>query len=128
MKILVVDDDQMIREMVKVALTKAGYEIELAENGEEAIEILQHKNYDMVITDLVMPKKDGVALMSHIQKQDLNIPVLVISGGVEGHAKDFINYSGYFADDTLTKPFTDTLLLQAVEKLAANACVKDLLY
>jgi DNA-binding response OmpR family regulator len=73
-KILVVDDDASIRMMARTVLGRAGYEVETARNGSEAISLIAENDYDVVLLDAVMPKLDGLAVVAQLQKE--NSPVL----------------------------------------------------
>ena len=69
-KILVVDDEKVIREILCEFLTLEGFEVDSVSNGSEAISRLRIRNYDMVISDLKMPKKSGLELLATIQEED----------------------------------------------------------
>lgn len=68
-RLLVVDDDAAIRKLVSTFLVRCGYEVELAEDGEEAIESLREGSYDAVITDLMMPRVDGIGVVNFIARE-----------------------------------------------------------
>jgi two-component system, chemotaxis family, sensor kinase CheA len=83
-KILIVDDEEINRLLLKTYLLKSNFEVVIAFNGEEALQLLKEdKNIDYVLTDIMMPKMNGVELLEHIKKnEDLqHIPVVAISAG-----------------------------------------------
>jgi two-component system response regulator PilR (NtrC family) len=67
-KILVVDDEESIREFLEIMLRKEGYEITLAEDGQKAKELLQKKSFDMIISDLQMPNMTGIELLKYVRQ------------------------------------------------------------
>lgn len=118
MKLLVVDDNEYIQELVKYFLREKDYEIQFASDVKGAIALLEEQNdFSLVITDIVMPGADGTKLAQHVKEKYSSIPVLAITGGVENAVKDFKNYADMFADETLTKPFKPEELVEAIERL-----------
>ncbi|MGD9158366.1 MAG: response regulator [Desulfobacteraceae bacterium] len=99
-KILIVDDEKSMRTSLALALRSPSYETSQVENGLEAIECLRNTSYDLLITDYVMPKMDGLQLMKRIKKQYPSLPVLVISG--DAPVQKFIEAG---ASGFLQKPF-----------------------
>lgn len=79
--ILIVDDEEMIRMVLQQLLTKEGYHVLQAEDGDGAVSVCHGQHVDLIITDLVMPKKNGIDLIMEIKKKQGNIPVIAISGG-----------------------------------------------
>ena len=80
-QILVVDDEDMLRAMLKQALTKDGHTVLEARNGLEALDVAKQNEIDLIITDLVMPEKNGLDLIMGLKNLKKNAPVLAISGG-----------------------------------------------
>ncbi len=132
MRILAVDDDQLTLKALQLILEPADHELTTCENGMEAMDMLDSQNFDIVITDLIMPVKNGIALIEHIKKLDTPVPVLAISSNISkdnednANADDFTNYASYFANDTLSKPFNKTELLSVVERLYNNRIASTL--
>lgn len=81
MKILIAEDDKFLASAYKVKLTKAGFEVQIAVNGEEALEILEEFTPDVILLDLIMPVKDGFTTLSELKANDKykSIPVIVAS-------------------------------------------------
>ena len=113
-KILVVEDDKFLSSAYKAKLTKAGFEVVMALDGEEATTALTTFTPDIILLDLIMPKKDGFAVLQEIKASDKwkNIPVIVASNlgqkedidrGMALGAKDFIIKSDLSLDDLIKK-------------------------
>jgi CheY-like chemotaxis protein len=127
-KILIVDDELDVRDSVKCVLDLAGYEVLTADNATDALEQLGHTPMDLVITDIIMPKMNGVQAIQSIRDKFPLVRIVAISGGgnfgVAGYQPAAIATNAYLrsaeeagAHMVLTKPFEVEDLLQAVEKL-----------
>ena len=101
-RILVVDDEAGIRKVARDALERAGHEVETAVDGEDALGVLEEKEYALVITDLNMPRLDGQALVRRIREKS-DVPILVLTVRQEEREKVRLLDEG--ADDYVTKPF-----------------------
>ena len=102
-KILVVDDEQAVRDLLVKTLTMADYEVDTAEDGAAALDRLKSSDYDLLITDLKMPGMDGLSVIRQARQQSMVLPIIIITGySTEASAIEAINLgvSGY-----LTKPF-----------------------
>jgi CheY-like chemotaxis protein len=120
--ILVVDDDASIQELLRIILTKNGYLVHQATDGEEAIVKFMEVEPDLVISDISMPKGDGfnVAIIIRSKQQDgPRVPILLISAFYDDHA-NVQNAERCGADGFLSKPFTQKELIDAVEGLLEN--------
>ena len=126
--ILIIDDEKDVRVVLKEVLRRAGYDVTLAANGREGLEKLAADGADMVITDVIMPGIDGVAMVQQIHEARPDMPIIVISGGGNVAPMDYepgaISTSAYLAsatiagaNRTLTKPFERQELLDAVRAL-----------
>ena len=117
-KILLVDDDALVRDSLAIALEGAGYEVVTAVNGDEGLEALGHQAFDAVILDMLMPEREGIEPIREIRKSIQTLPVLAISGGDKTGWTDFLRMASILgATDTLAKPFTASELLSRVEGL-----------
>ena len=116
MKILVVDDDEIARSMVKMILTKEKHEVVLAENGEQALEVLRQGGIRLVISDWNMPKMDGIDLCQQVRKAShLGYIYLIMATSRETKDDMLVGlWSG--ADDFVTKPIDGTELILRVRK------------
>jgi two-component system response regulator PilR (NtrC family) len=102
-RILVVDDEQSIREFLDIMLRKEGYEVTLAEDGEQASDLLKKKSFDMIISDLQMPKMTGLELLKFAKDNYPNVTFLMITAfGTTETAVEAMKMGAY---DYLTKPF-----------------------
>ncbi len=121
--ILIVDDDKSIQELLRIILTKNGYNVHQATDGEEAILKYLEIRPDLVISDISMPKGDGfnVAIIIRSKERDgLRVPILLISAFYDDHA-NLENAERCGADAFLPKPFTQKQLIGAVEELLENS-------
>jgi len=127
-RILVIDDERDVRDSVKCVLDLAGYEVLTAENVTEALEQLQRTPMDLVITDIIMPKMNGVQAIESIRRAFPMVRIVAISGGgnfgVAGYQPTAIATNAYLrsaeeagAHVVLTKPFEFDDLIEVVEKL-----------
>ena len=114
-RILVVDDEESIRDLLRLVLTGEGYSVVTANDGEEAIEHLEAQRFDLVITDLVMPKVNGIEVLRAAKRIDSNFPVIVITGYPSVETVTELVRLG--AGDYLTKPFNVDVVLVTVAKL-----------
>ncbi len=113
-KILVVDDEESLRVVIRNALRQKGYHVETAEEGKKASVLLAENQYDLVLLDIRMPGLDGFALLEGILKKPLPPPVIMITA--EDTMKNAINAMKKGAFDYLTKPFDIDELEILVEK------------
>jgi two-component system KDP operon response regulator KdpE len=113
-RILVVDDEAGIRKVVRDGLERAGHEVETAADGQEALSFLEEKVFDLVVTDLTMPRKGGLELVREIRRVSA-VPILVLTVRQEEREKVRLLDAG--ADDYVTKPFGVEELLARVRAL-----------
>ncbi|MDA7026384.1 response regulator transcription factor [Bacillus sp. CLL-7-23] len=102
-RILLVEDDHSISEVIHHYLTKEDFQVELAFDGEEGIRLFQHNSYDLILLDLMLPKLNGIDFLKLIREQS-NIPVLIISAK-DGEVEKALGL-GFGADDYIAKPFS----------------------
>ncbi|MCR8746982.1 response regulator transcription factor [Romboutsia lituseburensis] len=114
MRILVVEDDLAIRDLIDINLTIAGYDVMVAQDGEEAKEIFDKNNVDAVLLDVMLPKIDGFELIEHIKKKD--VPVIFITA--KSSVADRVKGLKLGADDYIVKPFESIELLARIEAVA----------
>jgi DNA-binding response OmpR family regulator len=116
--ILVVDDDQNIRELISVNLIAAGYSVTIAADGKEAMEKISATIPDLIILDIMMPEVDGWELCKWVRDDPLfqNVKILMLTA--KGSSRDkLIGREIFRADDYMTKPFEIGLLQQTVSRL-----------
>jgi len=112
-KILVVDDEESIREIMEINLVKLGYDPEFAKNAKEALEILENEKFPLILTDLRMPEMDGIELCLRIRERDLETLIYAFSGGFTELDSDQIEKMGF--DGLLCKPVKFEVVERAIE-------------
>lgn len=119
--ILVVDDEPEVREIVLTILRLAGYEVAGAEHGGEALRELEQRSYDVVITDLLMPDKDGVETIREVRKRFPQLRIIAMSGGGHVAKESYLKMAQVFgANALLAKPFSRDELLRTVATVLAT--------
>ncbi|WP_027438016.1 response regulator transcription factor [Lachnospira multipara] len=118
-KVLVVDDESRMRKLVGDFLTKAGYEVIEAENGEEAVDIFyEKKDISLIILDVMMPKMDGWETCKMIRKNS-KVPIIMLTA--KGEEKDELQGFEVGADEYISKPFSPKILTARVDALIRRA-------
>lgn len=110
-RILIADDEEAIRMLLATALEIYDYEIDIVENGLEAINNIYKRSYDLIITDYMMPEMDGLELTKRIRSEYPSIPILIVTGNGPEH--DFLKSGATFY---LEKPFS-ILEIQNIVKI-----------
>ncbi len=118
-RILIVEDDDQLRDMLAQLLEGENYEVITSINGEEAMRILALHQVDLIITDIIMPEKDGVGLIMDLRKDYPNLQIIATSGGARHiDPQDPLHIAKKLgAHYTVTKPFKLNDLLGAVREL-----------
>lgn len=111
-KILVVDDEELMREMIKKYAKYEGHEVYEAVNGFEAVDMVETQDFDIVIMDVMMPELDGFSAVRKI-REDKNIPVIMVSA--RGEEYDRIHGFEVGADDYVVKPFSVKELMMRIQ-------------
>ena len=110
-KVLVIEDDKNLGKVLTDYLTSKNYLVQLAEDGEIGFDFFTNNDYDIIILDVMMPKKDGFSLAKDIRKMNKDIPILFLTA--KSHKENIIKAFNLGADDYLTKPFSiEELLLR----------------
>ena len=116
--ILVVEDSEDLRYIVKDILQRAGHQVSEACDGSEVSDILTGDPIDLVITDILMPEQEGISTILQIRRNNPNIKIIGMSGGGKGGAEHYLEMAREFgADATMQKPFKKAQLLQLVDEL-----------
>lgn len=110
-KILVVEDEEPISNLIRMNLTKAGYQCRCAFDGKEAADIMAEGSFDLVLLDIMLPYIDGYELMEYAKSMDIPVIFITAMGTVENRVKGLKKG----ADDYITKPFEIVELLARVE-------------
>jgi two-component system response regulator PilR (NtrC family) len=117
--ILVVDDEEAMREFLTVLLEKQGYRVMAAADGEQALGLIAHQSPNLVISDVRMPKMDGIGLLTGIRKTDPHLPVIMMTAYASMDST--IQAMRLGADDYITKPFRIDEIRLVVEKALVKA-------
>jgi DNA-binding NtrC family response regulator len=113
----VVDDEEQIRTMLTQMLELEGYQVCTAENGEQGLEMVGQHAFDLVITDMIMPVKDGLKFIMELMRDYPDLKIMAISGGGAIKAERYLTMAGYLGNiATLEKPFKREVLLELVRK------------
>ncbi|MBX3745210.1 MAG: response regulator [Verrucomicrobiae bacterium] len=119
--ILLVDDDNDFRETLGRVLARAGYEVRQATNGREAVASYREAPSDLVITDLIMPEREGIETILELRRLQPEVRVIAISGGGRVGPGDYLRMAQSLgAQRTLSKPFPSDQLLKAIEEVLAG--------
>ena len=116
-RVLVIDDDDSLRQIVSETLEAEGYEVLQASNGRIGIDLFRAAPADLVITDIIMPVHEGVGTIIELRKEYPDLKIIAMSGGALAGAVDYLELAEKLgASATLTKPFRQERLLAAVRK------------
>ena len=120
-KILVIEDEQAVREMLFYALNKADFEVREAANGEIALDILKKYNIDLILLDWMLPGQAGIEISKKLRSmpETKNIPIIMLTAKSEESDKIMGLDSG--ADDYVTKPFSPNELIARIKALLRRA-------
>jgi DNA-binding response OmpR family regulator len=120
--VLVIDDEQLIRLQVRAALEQDGFVVHEAANGNEGLTRIAVTAPDVVITDILMPDKEGIETILELRRHYPSIRIIAISGGGRTGNKDFLRTAKHLgADRTLAKPFALGELLRMVREVLMEA-------
>lgn len=115
MRILVIEDDPSLHKVISRRLSEEGYAVDDCYNGEEGLEFLLSGSYDLAILDWMLPKKDGIFVLTELRQRKMNTPVLMLTA--KDTIEDRVEGLDAGADDYLTKPFAYDELLARVRAL-----------
>ena len=117
-RILVVDDELQMRQMLRQALERHGHTVDEAADGREALQRFAQQQPDLVITDLVMPEKEGIETIQALRQKCPPLPIIAISGGGRVGPENYLSMAGQMgANRTFAKPFSLEEILTAVREL-----------
>jgi len=120
-RILLIDDEETFRVTLAKILQLEKHEVTTAANGVEALKLVMNGKFDLVITDLVMPEKEGLETIVEIRKILPELKIIAMSGGGRGTAYDYLKIASRMgADKTLAKPFTKAELVLAIGELVGK--------
>jgi YesN/AraC family two-component response regulator len=117
-KILVIDDEPSIAFMLKKMLLKAGYEVEIALNGNEGFNMIEIFQPDLLITDIVMPEKEGLELIFDLKKKRPDLKIIAISGGGRFKYEGYLSMARHLgANKVFQKPLDHLAFMQGITEL-----------
>jgi len=116
--ILLVEDDDQFRTMLKEVLTRANYQVQEASDGKEGIKLFESHTPDLVLTDLVMPDQEGLGMILELKKLCSEAKIIAMSGGSIGGSANTLKMAKLFgATRVLRKPFSHQEILEAVSQV-----------
>jgi two-component system response regulator PhoP len=122
MRILLVEDDLSLQNNLKMQLTKQGYSVDIASDGEEGFFLCCEYNYDAAIIDVGLPKLDGISLISKVREKQISFPIIILTA--RDGWQDKVEGLDAGADDYLTKPFQTEELIARLNALIRRASGK----
>jgi len=120
-QILIIEDDSAVRELILQTLSRAGYQVLSAEDGQQGLNLFRANNPDLVITDIVMPQKEGLQTIIELKQEAPGVKVIAMSGGGRHCNVDYLKLARKFgARRTVSKPFMRDEMLAAVREVLAE--------
>ena len=120
-RILIIDDEPHILLMIKKMLERAGFEVDLAANGVEGLNLFKKLQSDLVITDIIMPEKEGLETIREMKRLQPDLKIIAMSGGGKISADNYLDTAKIFgASRQLEKPFSQKDMLSAVFELLGD--------
>jgi len=119
--ILVMEDERIIQTIIKRFLERAGHEVVIAGDGEEGIKLYKERPADLVLTDIIMPRKEGIETIRELKKMSPDIKIIAMSGGGKIDSQDYLDLAGKFgvkatfikgSDWSKLIPLVDKVLLE----------------
>ena len=121
-RILIIDDDHHILLMIKKMLERAGFEVDLASNGVEGLKLFKEIPVDLVITDIIMPEKEGLETIRAMRRLCPDLKIIAMSGGGKISADNYLDAAKIFgASKVLGKPFSQKQLVSAVNDILGES-------
>jgi DNA-binding response OmpR family regulator len=121
-RILVIEDDAEVRDYLVSVLSRAGHEVFSASDGSHGVAVFRENRVELVITDIIMPTKDGIETILDLRRDNPSLKVIAISGGGRLAPDDYLNSAKLLgADLAIKKPFSNEDMLSAVNQLLGGA-------
>ncbi len=119
--ILVVEDDVFVADMLNQMLTRANHQVKVAKDGEDAVGVLQSFIPDVLVTDILMPKKSGTTLITEVKEQHPDISIIAISGGGRADPIGYLDLSEELgAEISFAKPVDNDAILMTIDLMLAK--------
>jgi CheY-like chemotaxis protein len=120
-QILLVDDDIQIRRLLENILATEGHRVQSAGDGAEALHMVHETAFDMMVTDLVMPEKEGLEIIREVRREFPLIKIIAMTGGGYGSPSEYLALARAFGvEKTLLKPFSRDDIITAVSQVLAT--------
>jgi len=120
-RILLIDDEELVRTALRKALETSEHEVVEAENGDHALVWHKKQPFDLIITDIIMPGKEGIETIMDLKQESPELPIIAISGGGPDRHMTYLETAKFFgADHMLTKPFSSEALHNCVDTCLAK--------
>ena len=119
-RILVIDDERAVRDLISDALNIEGHEVFTAENGKEGLDLIGQYRFDLVFCDLRMPEMDGQALYEEVQRDHPQVLKRIVFVTAQAHSSDYGPFLRETGIPVIEKPFTLSQLRQAVTKMVGQ--------
>ena len=117
-RILIIDDDEQVLDMLYESLTREGYDVLRAPNGEQGLRLYRQEPVDLIITDIIMPEKEGIETIIELRKDFPDVKIIAMSGGGRIVTKDYLHLAKIFGvQRTFKKPVAREQLLDAIKAL-----------
>ena len=117
-RILLIDDDEQVLDMLYESLTREGYDVLRASNGEQGLRLYRQEPVDLIITDIIMPEKEGIETIIELRRDFPDVKIIAMSGGGSIGTKDYLHLAKIFGvQRTFTKPVAREQLLDAITEL-----------
>jgi len=117
-RILVIDDDDAVRQVLVRILVSAGYEVVSAKGGRDGIALCRKQPADLIVTDIIMPDQNGISTIMELRQLTPSIPIVAISGGGRAKVMQYLQVANKLgADKVLQKPIKPADLLAAITEL-----------
>ncbi len=117
--ILVIDDEAGVREFIRIVLERDGHEVVEAGDGEAGLRVLEGQAIDLIITDIIMPEKEGIETIIEARRVNPAVKIIAISGGGRGKGNYLKAAKALGADRTFAKPVSSATITEAVRQLIA---------
>ncbi len=117
-RIILIEDERQVLSLIEKILTHAGYSVETATDGDSGLALHRENPADLIITDIIMPEKEGIETIQELRRDDPSARIIAISGGGRIGPESYLQLAKKFgAQATLSKPFKKNALLEAVEEV-----------
>lgn len=116
-QVLVIDDDEDLRSVLKTVLEGAGHEVRVAVNGAEGLQLQRRSPAEIAVVDIIMPEMEGIETIYTLKREFPRLPIVAMSGGGANIGSDYLSAAtGVGADHVLQKPFAATRLVEVVRE------------